>query len=374
MTDDAARPARVAGLDWTKGLMLLVSVTVNSLLLTQDWFNHAAWEGVHGLDLVFPVFVTLTGCGLAFALHRRVRFWPLARRVVILLAVGLVYNAIVLNSFDPATWVYTGVLQLYAGVVLVLGLLHLVTRSWWGWLVITVVTAATYATVLALWANGCPDRELVPGCNPSATIDVAVFGAAHVYHQGEWGHDPVGLMALLGAVVSASAGATVGHLLLRLRAVRAPGRSVLPLLGAAGVFVALAVAAVVVPIWLGGAPPLVMKRMWTPPFALATAALAVLLLLLGHLVIDRQRVSRVTAALSWPLLALGRNSLLVYFGSHVLMSVLRHPQADGSNLADCIADALAIGGERQLPFTLALLALWVALACLLHRLGVYLRP
>lgn len=354
--------------------MLVVSVGVNSLLVTPKWFDHALWAGVHPLDLVFPVFVALTGCGLAVAMHRRVRFWPLARRVAILIAVGLVYNAIVLDSFDPAGWVYTGVLQLYAGVVAVLGLLHLVTRAWWGWLVVTVVSAAAYSTLLALWANGCPDRALVPGCNPSATIDVAVFGAVHTYHQGQWGHDPVGLAALAGALVTASAGATVGHLLLRRPRPFTPGASIVPLVSAAGAFALLALAAVLVPLWLGAAEPLVMKKLWTPPFALGTAALATLGLLVGHLVADRRRIGPVSTALSWPLLALGRNSLLVYFGSHVLMSVLHRPLPDGSNVAERVADALEIGGERQLPFTVAMLVLWVGIASVLHRFGVYLRP
>lgn len=249
--------------------MLVVSVGVNSLLVTPKRFDHAVWAGVHPLDLVFPVFVALTGCGLAVAMHRRVRFWPLARRVAILIAVGLVYNAIVLDSIDPAAWVLTGVLQLYAGAVAVLGLLHLVTRVWRGWLIVAVVSAGAYFTLLALWANGCPDRALVPGCNPSATIDVAGFGAVHTYHQGQWGHDPVGLAALAGALVTAagalvtaSAGATVGHLLVRRRRPFTPAASIVPLVSAAGVFALLAPAAVLVSLWLGAAEPLVMKELW----------------------------------------------------------------------------------------------------------------
>ncbi|QJU54558.1 heparan-alpha-glucosaminide N-acetyltransferase domain-containing protein [Herbiconiux sp. KACC 21604] len=109
--------ARMLSLDVVRGVMLVVSVGVDSLLAQPEWFGHAVWEGVHPVDLVFPVFVTLSGCGLAFAMHRRVRAWPLLRRVAILLAAGLVYNAIALNSWRFDDWWLTGVLQLYAGVV-----------------------------------------------------------------------------------------------------------------------------------------------------------------------------------------------------------------------------------------------------------------
>lgn len=145
---------RIASLDWVRGWMLVASVAANSLITVPLWFDHAWWEGVHLLDWIFPIFVTLTGCGLAFAMHRRVKPWPLVRRVVVLVAVGLLYNAITLNSWQLETWVVTGVLQLYAMVVLVLGLLHLVTRSWIGWLVITVLLAAGYTVVFAVWRWG----------------------------------------------------------------------------------------------------------------------------------------------------------------------------------------------------------------------------
>ncbi|MDO9396596.1 MAG: hypothetical protein Q7T71_08635, partial [Herbiconiux sp.] len=82
---------RLGGLDLVRGVMLVASVSVNSLFTEPEWFAHAAWGGVHPVDLIFPVFVTLTGCGLGFALHRRVQIAPLIRRVLVLLLVGLVY-------------------------------------------------------------------------------------------------------------------------------------------------------------------------------------------------------------------------------------------------------------------------------------------
>jgi hypothetical protein len=77
---------------------------------------------------------------------------------------------------------------------------------------------------------------------------------------------------------------------------------------------------------------------------------------------------------SYPLLALGRNSLLVYFGSHILTSLLDHESPSGVPYSQLIADAVTIVGPPQLTWTLLLLAFWIGLAMLLHRHRIYLRP
>ncbi|MFB2581016.1 heparan-alpha-glucosaminide N-acetyltransferase domain-containing protein [Herbiconiux sp. P15] len=396
---DGTRASRIASLDWVRGWMLIASVAANSLLVIPRWFDHTVWDGVHLLDLIFPVFVTLSGCGLAFAMHRRVAVWPLVRRVVVLLVVGQLYGAITSNSWEPSTWTLTGVLQLYAFVVALLGVLHLITRSWLGWAVITVVLAAGYTVVLAAWAVGCGDLGLTRTCNPSGAVDPAVFGAAHIYHQGIYGHDPVGLMAGWGALVSASAGATMGHVMLAVRERGGgPVRAALPLLACVVGALLLAQACIQVSAWIDGAADvLVMKRLWTPPFALRVAAPVAVALLIGHLLLDGRRespaglrVGRVVDAAASPLIALGRNSLLVYFGSHIVMSVLSRPLEvtvpgvgvgeEGADvvvpttLARELAEALAVGGQVQLTWTCALLLFWTLLAGILHRARLYLRP
>ncbi|WP_432561422.1 heparan-alpha-glucosaminide N-acetyltransferase domain-containing protein [Kineococcus sp. SYSU DK003] len=372
-TPAARTPSRrVTSLDVVRGLMLCVSVGVNSLLATPAWFDHAGWVGVNGLDLVFPVFVTLTGCGLGFAMHRRTNVRTLARRVLVLVAAGLLYNALTTNAWDPGTWRFTGVLQLYAGVVVVIVLGHLLTRSARGWFVVTTVLAVTWTTVLAWFATTCAGGELTRECNPSGVVDLAVFGAPHVYWQGAAGHDPEGLLATLGACVSAAAGATVGHLVLSRPGPRACLRPVL--LVVAG-FLALAAATTWVPELLTGQAVPLMKRLWTPPFALLVGAGVCLALLLGHLLLDRPSAPTGLRRVVWPLEALGRNSLLVYFGSHVVMALLgHHAGADGRNLAQRVADTVAVAGHPQLSFTVLALLVWGAIAAVLHRRRIYLRP
>lgn len=369
---------RIASLDWARGWMLIASVSVNSLLFTPPWFAHAPWEGVHPIDLIFPVFVTLSGCGLAFAMARTVRVGPLLRRVVVLFMLGMVYNAIVEWSLDVLTWRITGVLQLYAVLVALIGLMHLVTKTWRGWAAITILLAVAHTTMVTVFATRCVAGILTRECNPSGPIDSLVFGP-HMYVGGIAGHDPEGIVAILGAMVSASAGATLGHLMLAtrrkgLRTARGPEAAILPMLAASVSFVVLAALLfVTIPVLLGVELP-IMKRLWTAPFALVIAAATGVVLLIGHLLLDRARVWRPVEVASYPLLALGRNSLLVYFGSHILTSLLNHPGPSGVPISQSIADAIPFPGPPQLVWTLLLLAFWTGLAMLLHRHRIYVRP
>ncbi|PPK93535.1 putative acyltransferase [Kineococcus xinjiangensis] len=379
-------PARITSLDWVRGWMLVASVAVNSLWWAPEWFEHAHWAGVHPVDLVFPVFVALSGCGLALAMHRRVQVRPMLRRVLVLLAVGLLYNAVTTHgldtrSWDPATWRLPGVLQLYAVLVTLVALGHLLTRTWRGWALLTAAAATAHTALLAGWAAGCPGGELTRECNPSGGVDTAVFGAAHVYAAGQAGHDPEGLVAIGGALVSAAAGATTGHLLLARRAARPPGRgpgtAVLPVLGLAAALLAAAVLTSQAPAWLGAAEVPAMKRLWTAPFALGVGAGVALALLAGHLLLDRARTGAALRASAWPLVALGRNSLLVYFGSHVVMALLlERPEGapDGPSTAERAANAVAVAGHPQATWTVLAVLAWTALACLLHSRRLYLRP
>lgn len=359
--------------------MLVASVASNSLVVVPHWYDHSRWDGVHGIDLIFPVFVTITGIGLGFAMHRRVQAGALVRRVVVLFVVGLLYNAVTQWAFDLGTWRVPGVLQLYAVVVLVLGVLHLLTRTWVGWAVVTLTLAAAHTVLLATTAAHCPGGILTRECNPSGVLDPLVLGAAHIYQQGGAGHDPEGTVAVLGALVSASAGATAAHLLLtvRARADRA-GRgvavAVVPMAALAAALVVVAWLSAQVPDWLTGTPTLVMKRLWTAPFGLGVAAGTIVTLLIVHLVLDRPGAGPMVQRASYPLLALGRNSLLVYFGSHVVMSLLVRGFGDAPSVTDRLWPVLDVAGHPQLTWSILLVVAWTALAVVLHRRKIYLRP
>lgn len=375
MTDEShstergeASTGRVQGLDVTRGIVVLVVVVHGAWLGAPWWWRHADWEGVHGSDLVFPSFVTLSGCALALALRRRVSLTGLVRRTLVLLLVGLAFNAhhdaVVRGAVTTADLRWTGVLQVFAVVGLAVAALHLLpTRRPWTWAAWAGAAALLHTWALGAFARRCVDATLTPACNPSGVYDLAVFGARHVYGHGARGHDPEGLVAAGGAVVSAVAGAALGHALGRGGRVSA-ARHVLAL-GIAFGLVAIALASLVAPT----------KRLWTAPFALGVAALVAFVLAGIHVLVDRPGASAARSLATWPLVALGRNSLLVYVGSMALMTTLTATRPAGSDrsIAQMLADTVALGRTGDLGFVLLAVAAWSVLAGVLHRLRLYVR-
>lgn len=365
-------------LDVARGLMLVVSTIVDTWVMMPAWFDHAPWAGVHPIDLVFPTFVTLTGTGLAMAYARRVRWRRELRRAAVLVIVGLAYNALVQyldkGALDPSTFRLTGVLQLYGAVVLAMALIGRWVRRWWHWGVALAGLAALQWGLLASWQTGCPSGRLETDCNPSGVIDLAVFGV-HMYASGRNGHDPEGLVVLLGAVLSACIGATAGRLVLE----HHRGMSTRVFLGgAAAVVVAYGGAAVASSWWIDP-----FKRLWTTPFSFGVSVATIAVVLVMHVLLDARAGSHaLVRRVCLPLVALGRNSLLVYFGGHALTHVLtaRGPTGlvpnEGQSWAGLNAAALAdaVGmPSTPWPYCAAAVLAWTSVAILLHRRGVYIK-
>lgn len=365
-TNQVEKPGRIASLDVVRGLFLCVSVAVDAVLAPKPLqLIHVPWIGVHAIDLIFPLFVTLSGCGLAFAYRNAVGWRATARRSVVLFVAGMIFGFFIAQSVDPATMKFTGPLQIYSVLVLIIGVLHLWARSPRKWFMITLGLAAAQAAVLLVWQQHCPGGELSPACNPSRTIDFGLFGINHVYYLGAYGHDPEGLPSIFGALVTASAGVTAGHVALSKRHDR---RLVLYLFGLAVVFVTAAGAA--------GLYLPTMKRLWTTPFALGVGALGIIILAIGMAVMDTPALAafaRQRQRWAWPLIALGRNSLLVYFGSHMVMLLLQQHGGDDP-WANRVAEAVDVIGHPRASLIIVMVLAWAAVAAILHRRRIYLRP
>ena len=120
------------------------------------------------------------------------------------------------------------------------------------------------------------------------------------------------------------------------------------------------------------------KRLWTPPFALIAGSAGLLLFATAFLAFDligRSLNSPTVAKVAWPFAALGRNSLLVYFGSHLVIAVLARNYLPGSDipLTYQIAEAISVGLPGNLEFVLLNLVAWWVLAIVLHRKQIYIR-
>jgi len=367
-------PGRITSLDWARGTLILFNLVAISAVW-DPWpaFVHADWdEPATVIDFIFPTFVTLSGAGLAFAYRNHVRWIRTVRRTVLLLVAALAYNAsttyLAADYFALDSLRYTGPLTIYAVLVPVIAILHRVIKGWPWWLLFTGVAAIAYTYVLNRYAAGCAGALLTPECNPSRVIDPAVFGTAHIWSAGDQGHDPEGLLTIVGALTSTAAGVTAAHLLLWLRP-RGPWWTLTGLSGLAALF------------WfLGSASGLFVqefKRLWTPPFALHVAAGVVLVLALGSIVLDRPKTNPRWRTAVWPIVGMGRNALVLYFGAHLLLELLhtRGDVAGGRPWIVAWAERVALWDiNPQVAFTVTFVAVCLALSSVLHRFRIYIRP
>jgi heparan-alpha-glucosaminide N-acetyltransferase len=370
---NSPKSTRLISLDLVRGVMLIASVGVDAWVTDPAWFDHANWIGIHPVDWIFPIFVTLSGCGLAYANARRINVRSAVRRVVILFAFGLLYNYINFSGtpFHWDTLRLTGVLQLYAVVVVAMVFLHTFVKGWRQWALMTAILSLLDTAAQWGWSLRCSSGQLTPSCNISRSLDPLIYGSSHLLSGGTMGYDPEGVISIVGALVTACLGATVGHALLASRksggkpaAIRSVGSTIVGALLLAGVL------DLFVPAF---------KKQWTPPFALLLGAAAATALLIAHLIVDPTvngggLHTKRQQAIVWPFLALGRNSLFVYFGSHALVLVLLVHNYGGAYWVTHFSKTIAIFGNPTVTFIVVAEAFWISMACLLHWKRIYLRP
>jgi predicted acyltransferase len=280
--------------------------------------THAAWHGVTGADLIFPMFVFIMGVAMAFALSandgttvsRAQRYRRIARRAAVLVLLGLLLNV-------TAAWPHPGAMRI-PGVLQRIGITYFAAAA----IVVDtdVAQQITIACGLLLfhWAVLVipivgSAGSLEPGRNIQASIDRALFGSHTLTPAG----DPEGALGLLSCVATALLGVVVGRWVLRATAgadiSRSRSRWLLPKLTLVGLgTLGLALA------WSDVLP--LNKALWTPSFALLTGAVS-MLSLVGAALVARPAVPRGLAPFAW----LGTNPLVVYFLSELTTNVIQRP-------------------------------------------------
>jgi predicted acyltransferase len=285
--------------------------------LIDEQLEHAEWEGFHFYDLIFPLFLFLVGVMLPFSLGKmqerrepRARiYWRIARRTVLLFALGLLYNHFLQLGFyrpplgfDFSTVRIAGVLQRIAicyGVAALI-VLHTGVRG---------QAAVAAMLLLGYWAL----LAFVPAPG-SAAGDYSVHGnlAGYVdsrYLPGKifeeyYGYgDNEGLLSTIPAVATALLGALAGHWL---RSERSGARKVLGLAAAGVVCLLLG--------WAWGLWFPIIKNLWTSSFVLFAGGWSLLLLASFYGIID------VLGFRAWAFffVVIGANAITIYLLPHVI--------------------------------------------------------
>lgn len=352
-----ASPApRFASVDALRGL------TVAAMLLVNDagdwshvypWLEHAAWNGCNPADYIFPFFLFVAGVSLALALEpalERGRAPAALRRGVLgraarLFAAGLFLHAAAALLIAERSFRLPGVLQRIALCVALAGAIALYRQPRTQWVLLGLLLFGHGA--LLAWGGTAPDA------NPELYFDSAVLGRLAYQYDAASGRafDPEGLVSTLGALATTVLGLRAGHWL---------RCGDLGALARAGFLTAAAGAA------LDFVQP-INKALWTPAYVLWTGGIACLALLAAHRLAEGRGIRL-------PGGALGRNAMLAYAGSWLLVCVLAATGADRWLYAHAFANWLTplAGAEfASAAWAAAIVAVWWLIAIALDRRGWY---
>lgn len=359
----APASGRLASIDVFRGVTIAAMLLVNN---PGNWghiyapLRHAAWHGCTPTDLIFPFFLFIVGVSMAFSRRLGAGAWPIARRAMVLIGLGLLLNLASIVDVPRGEVIWDrlrlpGVLQriglVYAAAaVIVLGL-----RVRWQ-AVLSMAALGAYAAMLEVgprWMGMAAGGDaLSPGENIVGRIDRAVLTPARMFMGGPT--DPEGLLSTLPAVVSSLAGYWAG-LWVRRSGAAARGMVVLGAAGLAGIAVGYALS-----LW----HPL-NKPLWTSTYTVYTAGWAAVVLAVCVMLVDGVGERwRVGLRVVWrPLETMGINAILAFVGSGLLARILGQiPMEDGSRLPGWLFGRAVGAGlspvNASLAYALATLAVW----------------
>ena len=330
---------------------------LGAVIATQ--FTHAEWHGVNFYDLVFPLFIFVTGVAIVFSLPKLVEQegrWAAHKRVlwrsVVLFALGVICYGGVANGWSEIR--FGGVLQRIALCYLFASLLFLNVS-------LRGMVASFAALLIGYWAlmtfvpvPGIGTGSLARGANLANWID-AHFLPGRKW-EGSW--DPEGILTTLPAIGTCLLGVFAG-LLLKNPKLEARQKSLWLIYAG----VALLAAGL---LWSLQFP--INKYLWTSSFVLAAGGFAAILLGAFHEIIDVRGYRSWASAFMW----VGASAIVLYmfnvmFGFHVMAQRLV-----GGDVEQ-LADRLVTPGAGRFLVTLVALLIALAAARFLYRRKIFLR-
>jgi predicted acyltransferase len=353
------KPLRFASVDALRGITVAAMLLVNN---PGSWSHvyapllHAEWHGCTPTDLVFPFFLVIVGVSIALGVVPRVEQGAdrgaLTRTVLMralrILGLGLLLHFLAWWWLELAHYRPWGVLQRIGICFAIVGVVAIWLRPRLQWALLLALLIG-YAALLAA------GETLAPWLNLASRVDTALFGPLLYQYDAATGHghDPEGLVSMLGALASTLIGLQAGALL-------RSGRTKLLLFSAA---VLLGLGALWSP-WLP-----FNKNLWTPSYVLWTAGWALLALWLAHALIDQRQ---------WP--ALGRrfgvNAITAYAGSSAMVLAMMASGSWGwlyTHVFDRWITPLAGAQGASLAMALAFVALWWLPMAWMDRRRIYLK-
>lgn len=315
MADQPATTSRLRSLDALRGFDMLWIIGLAELIceiasITKaGWLGawaaqlkHADWDGLHAYDLIFPLFMFLSGVAVPYALGKKRERGDLQgsllagvwKRAMILVLLGIVYNGGLQLKFDT---------QRFASVLGQIGLaygiaatIYLFTATWKSRAILCGGILAAIAGLQLLFpVPGHGAGVLTPDGVVNAWLDRLVLPG----RLNDTTFDPEGILCIISAAALTLGGVLTGDYV---KSWGAPSHTTAARLLVAGGGLLLAGWLC----WNFGYPPI--KKAWTTTFNLLAGGISVWLFTAFHLAIDFRPQSK----WSFPFEVIGMNSLTIY--------------------------------------------------------------
>jgi predicted acyltransferase len=316
------RPHRLLSLDALRGfdmfwiiggeeiIHLLAKATGWTVAIVMaEQLSHPDWNGFRAYDLIFPLFLFLSGVSAPYSLGIRLErgddkgkmLRKVIQRGLTLVLLGIIYNnGLQIRPLEdmrfPSVLARIGLAGMFAQIIY----LYTSTRVQYIWFVSLLL--GYWAFVMLVPVPGCGAGLMTMECNPVSYLDRLII-PGHLHKDI---HDPEGLISTIPAIATGLLGIFAGNLL------RADERSTSRTQKVLFLFVAGILFLIIGKLWDYVFP--INKNLWTSSFVMTVGGWSLILLSLFYWLIDVQGWNRY----AWILAVIGMNSILIYMAQHFI--------------------------------------------------------
>lgn len=345
---------RILSIDFLRGLTIFLMIVVNNPGSwgawdneNSEWINHlflplshAAWHGATSTDMIFPFFIFIMGCSIAFALGKKKEtqaknqlIRTVVKRGALIFLLGFLKDNFPFVYFNPegelllkefASYRIMGVLQRLGLVFMLTGTLFLFT-NWKQQLYVAVGILLVYWGIIHIEITGefIKDLNREGLFNFGTYLDHLILGESHLWRNG-W--EPEGL---LGTVTTSVATCLIGVL---------SGQWIVSdktlLEKISGLFAIGGVLVVLGLFWNLALP--INKGLWTSSYVLYSGGIAMLCTAFSLWIIDYLQFTKFTA----PAIKFGSNALTAYLLSELVSNLVHFIPVKGTSVSGLIADSI----------------------------------
>ncbi len=317
MTNKTNISQRLLSLDTLRGFDMLWITGGGALVVSLSkatgagWLNalaqqmdHAPWQGFHFFDLIFPLFMFISGVAIPYAIiskkekgiSKSILFRNIFKRMIYLILLGIVYNRALKSGFDNIRFV--SVLSQIGIAYFIAASIFLYTEKWSTriyWLL--GIIAGIAVIQLAVPVEGYGAGAFTRDGSINAWLDQNFLpGRLHAKI-----FDPEGILCIISASIVTLFGAFAGGILRDGKDANMRKTLILALSGA----VMVTIAVLVDPVY-----PII-KSMWTVTYDLLAAGISLMLLALFYYIVDVLKWQKWTFFFR----VIGLNSITIYMAS-----------------------------------------------------------